>query len=91
MLHVMTEEMEITLDSPNNVHNSEIFLNLVNKIKPDIVLIQYEPGLYGLKLYSYRPSKICTTIDSFYARSMVPVVTTFILDITLDNGWEYLY
>lgn len=63
--------------SPNNVHNSEILLNLVNKIKPDIVHIRYEPGLYGLKLYSYRPSKICTTIDSFYARSMVPVVTTF--------------
>lgn len=57
------------------LYNSEILLNLVDKIKPDIVHIQYEPGLYGLKLYSYRPSKIFTTIDSFYEKS--PIVTTF--------------
>ncbi len=63
--------------SPNNIHNSEILLNLVDKIKPDIVHIQYEPGLYGLKLHSYRPSKIFTTIDSFYEKSKVPIVTTF--------------
>ena len=41
--------------SPNNMHNSEILLNLVNEIKPDIVHIQYEPGLYGLTLLSLRP------------------------------------
>ena len=63
--------------SPNNIRNSEMLLDLVNKIKPDIVHIQYEPGLYGLKLHLYRPSKIRTTIDSFYAKSMVPIVTTF--------------
>ncbi len=63
--------------SPNNIHNSEIILRLVDKIKPDIVHIQYEPGLYGLKLHSYRPSKIHTTIDSFYTNSKVPIVTTF--------------
>jgi len=63
--------------SPNNIHNSEILFNLVDKIKPDIVHIQYEPGLYGLKLHSYRPSKIFTTIDSFYEKSRVPIVTTF--------------
>ena len=63
--------------SPNSMHNSEILLDLVNKIKPDIVHIQYEPGLYGLKLHLYRPYKISTTIDSFYVKSMVPIVTTF--------------
>jgi glycosyltransferase involved in cell wall biosynthesis len=63
--------------SPNNTHNSEILLDLVNKIKPDIVHIQYEPGLYGLKLHLYRPYKIRTTIDSFYAKSTIPIVTTF--------------
>ena len=63
--------------SPNNMHNSQILLDLVNKIKPDIVHTQYEPGLYGLKLHSYKPSKIRTTIDSFYAKSTVPIVTTF--------------
>jgi glycosyltransferase involved in cell wall biosynthesis len=63
--------------SPNNIHNSKIILHLVDKIKPDIVHIQYEPGLYGLKLHSYRPSKIHTTIDSIYTNSKVPIVTTF--------------
>lgn len=68
---------DYTAVSPNNVHNPEILLDLVNKIRPDIVHIQYEPGLYGLKLHSYRPSRICTTIDSFYANCRVPIVTTF--------------
>jgi glycosyltransferase involved in cell wall biosynthesis len=63
--------------SANNMHNSEILLSLVDQIKPDIVHIQYEPGLYGLKLHSYRPSKIHTTIDSFYIKCRVPITTTF--------------
>ena len=32
--------LEISLITPNNIHNSEILLNLVDKIKPDIVHIQ---------------------------------------------------
>jgi glycosyltransferase involved in cell wall biosynthesis len=59
------------------MHNSEILLDLVNKIKPDIVHIQYEPGLYGLKLHSLRPNSIHTTIDSFYNKCKIPIVTTF--------------
>jgi glycosyltransferase involved in cell wall biosynthesis len=62
---------------PKNMHNSEILLDLVNKIKPDIVHIQYEPGLYGLKLHSLRPNSIHTTIDSFYNKCKIPIVTTF--------------
>ena len=42
---------DYTALSPNNIHNSEILSNLVNEIKPDVVHIQYEPGLYGLKLH----------------------------------------
>jgi glycosyltransferase involved in cell wall biosynthesis len=63
--------------SPNNMHNSEILLNLVNKIKPDIVHIQYEPGLYGLTLPSLRPNSIHSTIDFFYDKCKTPIVTTF--------------
>jgi glycosyltransferase involved in cell wall biosynthesis len=62
---------------PKNMHNSEILLDLVNKIKPDVVHIQYEPGLYGLKLHSLRPNSIHTTIDSFYNKCKIPIVTTF--------------
>lgn len=63
--------------SPNNLHNSELLLDLADKIKPDIVHIQYEPGLYGLELYSFRPNNIHTTIDLFYNKCMIPIVTTF--------------
>jgi glycosyltransferase involved in cell wall biosynthesis len=63
--------------SPNNIHNSKILLNLVNEITPDVVHIQYEPGLYGLELHSLRPNSIHTTIDSFYNKCKIPIVTTF--------------
>jgi glycosyltransferase involved in cell wall biosynthesis len=63
--------------SPTNIHNSEILLSLVDEIKPDIVHIQYEPGLYGLKMDSYRPASTHTTIDLFYAKATIPIVTTF--------------
>jgi glycosyltransferase involved in cell wall biosynthesis len=63
--------------SPTNIRNSEILLDLVNKIKPDVVHIQYEPGLYGLKLNSLRPNNIQTTIDPFYNTCKFPIITTF--------------
>jgi glycosyltransferase involved in cell wall biosynthesis len=63
--------------SPNNIHNSEILLDLVNRIKPDIVHIQYEPGLYGLSLHSLRPNNIHSTIDLFYNKCKIPIITTF--------------
>jgi glycosyltransferase involved in cell wall biosynthesis len=62
---------------PKNMHNSEILLDLVNRIKPDVVHVQYEPGLYGLELHSLRPNSIHTTIDSFYNKCKIPIVTTF--------------
>jgi glycosyltransferase involved in cell wall biosynthesis len=69
--------------SPTNTHNSEILLSFIDKIKPDIVHIQYEPGLYGLKMDSYKPSKIQTTIDLFYEKCTIPIVTTFHSGYTL--------
>ena len=63
--------------SPNNIRNSEILSNLVDEVKPDIVHIQYEPGLYGLKLHLLRSNSIHTTIDSFYNKCRIPIVTTF--------------
>jgi glycosyltransferase involved in cell wall biosynthesis len=60
-----------------NPRNSEILLELVNKIKPDIVHVQYEPGMYGLKLDVLNPAKTTTNIDLFYKCCRVPIVTTF--------------
>ncbi|MGB7557404.1 MAG: glycosyltransferase family 4 protein, partial [Nitrososphaeraceae archaeon] len=60
-----------------NARNSEILLKLVDKIKPDVVHVQYEPGLYGLKLDTLNPAKTSTNIDSFYKFCKVPIITTF--------------
>ena len=60
-----------------NPRNSEILLELVERINPDIVHVQYEPGLYGLRLDMLNPTKTRTNIDSFYKSCKVPIVTTF--------------
>ena len=60
-----------------NPRNSEILLELVERINPDVVHIQYEPGLYGLRLDMLNPTNTRTNIDSFYKSCKVPIVTTF--------------
>lgn len=63
--------------SQHNTRNSEILSELVDKIKPDVVHVQYEPGLYGLKLDMLNPTKTSTNIDYFYKICKVPIITTF--------------
>lgn len=63
--------------SPTNMHNSDVLLKIVDKSHPDIVHVQYEHGLYGLKLDPINPRRISTNIDSFYERCKTPIVTTF--------------
>lgn len=62
---------------PFNENNSELLLEIAYKVKPDIVHIQFEHGLYGLKLDSIKPNNTCTTIDTFYDICEIPIVTTF--------------
>jgi len=63
--------------SPDNPENSDVLLKIVEKIKPDLVHIQYEPGLYGLILDPINPKMTSTNIDSFYRYCKTPIVTTF--------------
>lgn len=63
--------------SPTNTQNSEVLLRLVDEVAPDVVHVQFEPGLYGLVLDPGNPKKTNTHIDSFYERCRVPIVTTF--------------
>ena len=63
--------------SPANTENSDVLLKIVDKIKPDLVHIQYEHGLYGLKLDPINPTRTSTNIDSFYKFCKIPIVTTF--------------
>lgn len=68
---------EFPLLSQSNKDNSKVLLDLVNKTEPDIVHIQYEPGLYGLKLDTLNPRRTSTNIDEFYTNCNKPIVTTF--------------
>lgn len=63
--------------SQYNDKNSEVLLRIVDELKPDLVHVQYEPGLYGLALDAINPKRTRTNIDSFYRRCNIPIVTTF--------------
>jgi glycosyltransferase involved in cell wall biosynthesis len=64
--------------SPTNERNSDVLLKIVEEqSRPDVVHVQFEPGLYGLILESANPSASRTFIDPFYHRCEVPIVTTF--------------
>ena len=63
--------------SPSNERNSDVLLKIVEESHPDIVHVQFEPGLYGLVLDSRNPRSSRTFIDPFYHRCKVPIVTTF--------------
>jgi glycosyltransferase involved in cell wall biosynthesis len=63
--------------SPSNERNSDVLLKIVEESQPDIVHVQFEPGLYGLVLDSRNPRSSRTFIDPFYHRCKVPIVTTF--------------
>jgi glycosyltransferase involved in cell wall biosynthesis len=63
--------------SPNNQDNSKVLLNIVKEIEPEVVHVQYEPGLYGIHLHPINPRKTQTNIELFYRECKVPIVTTF--------------
>lgn len=74
--------------SPSNVDNANIILKVVDDVKPDIVHIQFEPGLYGLKLDPVTPSNSKTYLDSFYYKCKIPIITTFHSGYTFKE-WMY--
>jgi hypothetical protein len=63
--------------SPTNKENSEILLQIVDKIKPDIVHVHFEGAFYGLVLDPKDRTKSGTYIDAFYSKCNIPIVTTF--------------
>jgi glycosyltransferase involved in cell wall biosynthesis len=63
--------------SPTNKQNSEVLLKIVNEINPDIVHVQFEPGIYGMLLNPINRANNGTYIDSFYLKCNTPIVTTF--------------
>jgi len=63
--------------SPSNKDNSKVLLEIVKDVKPDVVHVQYEHGLYGIHLDPIIPAKTRTNIESFYRDCTVPIITTF--------------
>ena len=68
---------EFTGIHPYNHHNSEVLMKAVDEFKPDVVHVQYEPGLYGMHLHPINPRRTRTNIESFYHNCKLPIVTTF--------------
>ena len=62
---------------PENGNNSKIILDVIDEYVPDLVHIQLEHGLYGLKMDAVNPSKLSTNIDEFYKECKIPIITTF--------------
>jgi glycosyltransferase involved in cell wall biosynthesis len=62
---------------PKNENNSKTILDVIDKYDPDIVHIQLEHGLYGLKMDAINPNKLSTNIDEFYKECKIPIITTF--------------
>ena len=60
--------------SPRNERNSEVLLKIVDEeSRPDVVHVQFEPGLYGLKLDLTKPSASRTFLISFTAGAKFPL------------------
>lgn len=63
---------------PSNQSNSYIILNVIDKLNPDVVHIQLEHGLYGLKQkFRNNSNKSITNIEYFYEKCPIPIITTF--------------
>jgi glycosyltransferase involved in cell wall biosynthesis len=62
---------------PENGNNSKIILDVIDEYVPDLVHIQLEHGLYGLKMDAINPSNLSTNIDEFYKECKIPIITTF--------------
>lgn len=61
----------------SNKENSDLLLKIVRELRPDIVHIQLEHGLYGLNFAEISRFRMRTNIDEFYEKCQVPIITTF--------------
>lgn len=60
-----------------NKENSDVLLRIVKELRPDLVHVQLEHGLYGLNFGSAKNFRMQTNIDKFYEICQVPIITTF--------------
>jgi hypothetical protein len=54
------------------------FSLILSQVNPDIIHIQFEPGLYGLSFDNKNSRNSMTYLDLFYKKNKnIPIVTTF--------------
>jgi hypothetical protein len=73
--------------------NSDRLLYLIRELKPDIVNVQYERGLYEIDTTVYhmlRRVLYGSTLDKFYKECSVPTVSTLHTVIPYDEYQEYI-
>jgi glycosyltransferase involved in cell wall biosynthesis len=73
--------------------NSDRLLNLIDKLKPDIVNIQYERGLYEIDTtirHMARRLLYGSTLDKFYKLCPVPTVSTLHTVLPYNEYQEYI-
>ena len=56
----------------SNKENSNTLLGIVEVVRPDLVHVQLEHGLYGLNLGSTSNFRMETNIDQFYEKCKTP-------------------
>jgi hypothetical protein len=62
--------------SPDKKDNFQVLLKLVKEVNPDLVHVQYEQGMYGMRLDPIDLTKTGTNIEKFYDQCTVPIVST---------------
>jgi glycosyltransferase involved in cell wall biosynthesis len=63
--------------SPCNKKNSSVLTRLSKEVNPDLIHVQYEQGMYGIHLDPINPLRTKTSIEEFYEKCNIPIVTTF--------------
>src|SRR5215217_9710137 len=78
LLYVIIKGMETFLVFRLIIKKILKFSLRLSQLNPDIIHIQFEPGLYGLSFDNKNPRNSMTYLDLFYKKNKnIPIVTTF--------------
>lgn len=85
------EENIYKIISPDDRHNSDKILNLVNEISPDVIHIQLEPYLYDVepKLTHFFKNRYISTLDKLYRKENKKIITTPHSVVPFDEYWNF--
>lgn len=91
--HYLQNGIYYNIVKKGDKRNSDRLLNLTDKLKPDIVNIQYERGLYEIDTslrHMARRLLYGSTLDNFYKLCSVPTVSTLHTVLPYKEYQEYI-